>query len=335
MHLFRNPEIRRALWCLLAVTDVCTGAGFFVSAACAAAVLLTCVLLGTLFFLWTADRYRRIAALSVQLDRILHGDLSVDLAAAAEGELSILRDELHKMVVRLCEQTAISQAEHKRLADAIADISHQLRTPLTAMHIDLSLLQAGNISEEKRSKLIGEISMLVTRFDWLVEAMLKLSRIDADAVRFQMQPTEARSVVRRAAQPLEIPMELRGQTLLLEVPEGISLLCDPAWTAEAIGNVLKNCVEHMPSGGQLAVRALETALFTELVIEDEGTGFDPEDLPHLFERFYRGKNAAAQSAGIGLALSRTILAAQNGIIKAENRPEGGARFIIRLYKTIV
>ncbi len=335
MHLFRNPEIRRALWCLAAVTAVCTGTGFLVSAACAAAVFLTCALLGALFFIWTADRYRRIAALSVQLDHILHGDLSVDLAATAEGELSILRDELHKMMVRLSEQAANSQAERMRLADAIADISHQLRTPLTAMHIDLSLLQAGRLDEERRQKLIGEISMLVTRFDWLVEAMLKLSRIDADAARFQMRPVSAGTVVRQAAQPLEIPMELRGQRLRLEVPEDISMLCDPSWTAEAIGNVLKNCMEHMPEGGQLAVHAEETALFTQLVVEDEGAGIDPEDIPHLFERFYRGKNAAAQSVGIGLALSRTILAAQNGTIKAENRPEGGARFIIRLYKTVV
>lgn len=335
MHLFRNPEIQRALWVLLAITAVCTGAGFLMSAACAASIFLTCALLGALFFVWTADRYRRIAALSVQLDHMLHGDLSVELAAAAEGELSVLRDELRKLMVRLCEQSASSRAERMRLADAIADISHQLRTPLTAMHIDLSLLQADHLTEEKRQKLVGEISMLVTRFDWLVEAMLKLSRIDADAVRFQMQPVSAGMVVRQAAQPLEIPMELRGQRLLLKVPDGISLLCDPSWTAEAIGNVLKNCMEHMPEGGQLSVRAEETALFVQMVVEDEGAGIDPEDLPHLFERFYRGKNAATQSVGIGLALSRTILAAQNGTIKAENRPEGGARFTIRLYKTIV
>lgn len=162
--------------------------------------------------------------------------------------------------------------------------------------------------------------------------MLKVSRIDAGAVRFRQERVCALDLVRRAAQPLEIAIELRGQSLSMDVPPDLPLWCDLQWTAEAVGNVLKNCVEHMPQGGTLTVRAAGNAIYTELIVEDDGAGIDPADLPHLFDRFYRGKNASPQSAGIGLALTRMILSAQGGTIRAENRAEGGARFMIRLYR---
>ena len=105
------------------------------------------------------------------------------------------------------------------------------------------------------------------------------------------------------------------------------------WTVEALGNVLKNCMEHAQS--VVRVGARETALYTEITVRDDGPGMDPDDIPHLFERFYRGKNANQESFGIGLALSRAILAAQNGTIRAENAREGGALFTLRVYKGVV
>ena len=332
MSFLRNPEIRRALLCVFGVTAACAGAGLLVSVPCALLALVSCVLLGTLFFVWTRRRYRHIAALSEQLDHILHGNDSVELSAFSEGELAILRDELYKMTVRLREQADALLADRARLADAMADISHQLRTPLTAMHLNLSLLQSGTVSEARRMALLQEVAALLTRFDWLVDAMLKVSRIDAGAVRFRQERVCALDLVRRAAQPLEIAIELRGQSLSMDVPPDLPLWCDLQWTAEAVGNVLKNCVEHMPQGGTLTVHAAGNAIYTELIVEDDGAGIDPADLPHLFDRFYRGKNASPQSAGIGLALTRMILSAQGGTIRAENRAEGGARFMIRLYR---
>ena len=134
------------------------------------------------------------------------------------------------------------------------------------------------------------------------------------------------------AAPLAVPMEVRGERLETEVG-GEMLLCDPGWTVEALGNVLKNCMEHTQS--VVRVGARETALYTEITVRDDGPGMDPDDIPHLFERFYRGKNANQESFGIGLALSRAILAAQNGTIRAENAREGGALFTLRVYKGVV
>ena len=125
-------------------------------------------------------------------------------------------------------------------------------------------------------------------------------------------------------------MELKGQELILDLG-GAALTADPAWTAEALGNVVKNCVEHTPEGGTVTVTARQTPIFTEICVTDTGPGIDPEDLPRLFERFYRGKNAGEHSVGIGLALARQIAAAQNGTLQAANRPEGGAKFTFRFY----
>ena len=140
--------------------------------------------------------------------------------------------------------------------------------------------------------------------------------------------------VEKAAAPLRIPMELREQSLVMR-PSGARFTGDLAWTTEAVSNLLKNCMEHTPLGGTVTAAARETALFTELVIADNGPGFDSAELPHLFERFYKGRNAAAGSIGIGLALTRSILAAQNGTITAANAPKGGAVFTVRFYKSVI
>lgn len=327
----RNPEVRSALLYAVVVTVVGSLAGMLVSPISALIVLLTGLLLGVPFFLWTRRRYRQMASLASVIDAILHGADEMDLSAYSEGEFGVLRDELYKMTVRLREQADCLRADRARLADAMTDISHQLRTPLTAIRLNLSLLRDGTATASQRLTLLQETLSLLDRFDWLLDAMLKLSRIDAGVVSFQREMTGALALVNRAAQPLQIPMELHGQSLLIDIPADLTLFCDPPWTAEALGNILKNCMEHMQAGGTLLVRATGNALYAEVIVEDDGSGIDPDDLPHLFERFYRGKDAPIQSAGVGLALTRTILAAQDGSVRAENRPAGGARFTIRLY----
>ena len=131
-----------------------------------------------------------------------------------------------------------------------------------------------------------------------------------------------------------VPMELRGQALVVETGD-TGFDGDRLWCAEALGNLLKNCMEHTPSGGTVTVRAEETALYTRITVRDNGEGFDPEDLPLLFNRFHKGKNALPGSIGIGLALAQAVIAAQDGTIKAENAPEGGAMFTVTFYKGVI
>lgn len=169
---------------------------------------------------------------------------------------------------------------------------------------------------------------------WLVETLLKMSKIEAGTVTFKKERLDVHELVQKACEPLLIPLELRDIKLQIATNEA-GLTGDLDWLAEAIGNIVKNCMEHTPEGGQITINAEENAIYTVLTVEDTGHGFDKNDIAHIFERFYKGKNSGSESVGIGLALSRTIITGLDGTIKAENGKNGGARFEIRFYKNIV
>lgn len=357
MNFFRNPEIQRSLLLHIIVTICATIAaalfgylfcsfpdrlltsvpyGFsdmFPAVVCALPVLALCLLFTGMHLFSTRLRYRKIQQLSQEMDKILHGAEALRFSDYKEGELSILKIEIDKMLLRMREQSEALATDKSYLAASMADISHQIRTPLTSIRLVLSLLSEPELSQERRMELVQQLDLLISRIDWLIEALLKISRLDAGTAVFNTQHVTLTQVVRMAFAPLEIPMELHGQTFSFpDENRQDTISVDLSWTAEAVSNILKNCMEHTPSGGNIRVTALQNAIFTELVIEDDGPGFDKADLPHLFERFYKGKNSGEQSVGIGLALARMILARQNATIKAENRAEGGARFVIHFYQ---
>lgn len=276
------------------------------------------------------QRDRQLARLTREITEVLHGESALAMGAHEEGEMGILRSELHKMSQRLVEQKERLQADKVSLAASLADISHQIRTPLTSLSLITERLR-GETDPTMRTRLLREQLTHLRRIDWLISALLKLSKLDAGTALFQNQPVDLRELVRQALEPLLIPLELKEITLEEEVTTGAGYLGDLAWSAEALTNILKNCLEHTPSGGTIRISGDQTPLFARLVIEDTGPGIHPGDLPHLFERFYRGKHASDQSVGIGLALARLIITRQGGTIKAENQSQGGARFLIHLY----
>ncbi len=331
----RNPEIRRNLviWSFMAVCFTIAAAFLDVRFGLLSAAF-------SLFFMGsvlreTYLRYRQLAQLSLEIDKILHDNIRFDLSRFAEGELSILSSEVYKMTVRLREQADALQKEKDYLADSMADISHQIRTPLTSMNLIVNFLSEDTLSEERRLQLTKELFRLLSRIDWLITTLLKISRLDAGSVQMVREPVLLQDVVKKAADLIAIPMELREQKLVIQAEKGAGYLGDFAWSVEAVGNILKNCMEHMPEGGTITISIHDNTLFTELVISDNGSGFAPEDLPHLFERFYKGKNAKDDSFGIGLALSRMIVQAQDGTIRAANGKDGGAEFVLRFYKTTI
>ena len=189
------------------------------------------------------------------------------------------------------------------------------------------------LTDECRNQLTNELYELLDRIDWLITTLLKISKLDTGTVSFNKETVSLETLIKRSCSPLLIPMELRGQELILRA-EG-DFYENPAWTSEAVGNIVKNCMEHTPDGGRIEINAAETALYSEIVIMDNGTGISPEDLPHIFERFYKGKNSDGKSFGIGLALSRMIIAGQKGTVKEENRKNAGAMFTLRFYKGTV
>lgn len=331
---FRNPEIRRSLLRWVAATVVLALLGLLWSRSAAVWSAVVGVVLGLLHFGETRRRYARLAGLSREIDRVLHGASRDQLDRYQEGELAILHNELSKMTIRLQKQAEALAQDKRFLSDSMADLSHQLRTPLTSLRLVVSMLSDEEIPEDRRLELLRELHSLLGRLDWLIETMLKLSRLDAGTVHLAAEPVDASELVRAAAAPLAVPMDLRDLRLTVNVEAGATFLGDLSWSEEALSNVLKNCMEHTPPGGEIRVTVRTTPIYTEFLVEDSGPGIAPEDLPHLFERFYKGRDATPSSIGIGLALAQQIVTRQNGTIRAANGRRG-ARFTIRFYRETV
>ncbi len=334
MKKWKNPELRRELIWYIGGAIGLTAAGYWIEPICGLLCLGGGLFFTTLHWWMARRRYRAIAGLSQGIDRILHGQDKVLITESSEGELSILRSEIQKMTIRLQEAADMLLADKHRLMDAMADVSHQLRTPLTSMNLMVSMLSEENLTLERRIGLARELRKQLQRIEWLVETLLKMSKIDAGTVVLRKESIAVATLIQKAIEPLTIPMEVRGQTLRVSVQEE-RWNGDLLWTTEALGNVLKNCMEHTPVGGDITISVTETVLFTEIIVQDSGNGFAKEDIPYLFDRFYKGKKAATESVGIGLAFARMVIAAQNGTIQADNAPEGGAQFTIRFYKSVV
>lgn len=333
MRLLKNKEVRGALlWQLSVAVIACFVCFRFDLRAGLTAVVLS-LLLMMIYCISTYKRYQRISSLADDIDQVLHGDSSIDFDSYSEGELSILHSEIYKMTIRLREQQQTLTREKAYLADSIADISHQIRTPLTSINLLVERLSASGLTDECRHRLTNELYELLDRIDWLITTLLKISRLDAGTVQFKQEQVSLEELLKKSCVTLLISMELRGQELLIHADGAFH--GDFSWTCEAIGNIVKNCMEHTPEGGRIEIEATENALFSEIIIRDNGTGISPEDLPHIFERFYKGKDSDGKSFGIGLALSRMIITGQGGTVKAENRKPVGAMFTIRFYKGTV
>lgn len=321
---------------MLAGAGFCAAGGIWISGKAALLLSAACLLFYVVYLCSARKRYGKMSGLAAGIDQMLHSGKMLDLSAFREGELSLLEDELSKLMIRLREQNDQLKKEKVRLADSIADISHQIRTPLTTANLLLASLkkeQEAPVQPGSIHTRLLELTRLLERIEWLISALLKMAKLDAGTVNFRTEELTFAQVVRKAMEPLEIPMELKEQELVCRLEGGV---CgDRLWLVEAVGNILKNCMEHTPSGGRILVEGTENAIFSQLLIQDTGPGIAKEDLPHLFERFYKGASSSEQSVGIGLALARSIICAHNGSVQADNCPDGGAEFRIRFYKTVV
>ena len=333
--MFRNREFRQFAVFYFLGAAVFTALGFAAGTESGILCLGFSVVFGTAFFMFTKARYKRIAEISKQIDLVLHNEEHLWLDGLDEGELSILYSEITKMMLRIREQNEALKKDKTQLADSLADIAHQLRTPLTSANLILSFLESEPDGNERR-RLVRETEELLVRMDWLISSLLKLSRLDAGVVEFQTEGAEAGSLIQNALRPLLIPMELHNIELKTDVPKGMRIQCDPAWLSEAVQNILKNCMESAGENGRIEISCEDNPLYTGIIIHDSGAGFKEEELPRLFDRFYRGKDsgngAGSTGYGIGLALCKRIITQQGGTVAAKNHPQGGAVFSIRFPK---
>lgn len=334
MKIFRNRDFKAASVAIVILTVVFSAISALIRPISGLLTFALGLIFYMIYYYSSKKRYDRMEKLTDDIDKILHGRKDIRIDDNLEGELSVLQNELTKMLIILNEQNDKLNLEKKFLSDSIADISHQLRTPLTSINLILSLLHEPDMTEEKRLELLQKLSQLISRTDYLINVLLKMSKIDAGTVTFEKKQVSVKELVSKATEPLEVALELKGQTLITDFKDE-SFIGDLSWTTEAMGNIIKNCHEHTPQGGTITVKAESTPIYTEVTVADSGSGIDPDDLANIFERFYKGKNSSDSSFGIGLALAQTIITGQDGTIKASNGRDGGAQFTIRFYMQTV
>ncbi|WP_010283689.1 sensor histidine kinase [Bacillus timonensis] len=334
--MVRNREIQVLLLALVTISLVALLIAYFLfSGTVALLVLITSILLIGCFLVFTKWRYREIENLSGYLRKITSGDYSLDVRDNHEGELSILKSDIYKVTLKLSEHSSLLQQDKLKLTNAISDISHQLKTPLTSMMVMADLLGEAKLDVEKRVEFTNNIRVQLERIEWLVSSLLKLSKIDAGTVPFKKDTVYVSELVERAVHPILVPMDVKQQKLIVEGEKEVSIIGDFNWTAEALINILKNCVEHTQEGGSISILFSENALYTEIIISDNGKGIAKEDLPYIFKRFYKGKNAGEDSIGIGLAMAYSIIKSQQGDIEVRSAEGKGTTFIIKFYKQVI
>lgn len=295
--------------------------------------LLSGAVLLAVFIYYTGRRYKQIADLNDYLVRVLAGADVPEINCQEEGELSILRTNIYKTATTLKTQNEQLADDKIQLAQALADISHQLKTPLTSMMVlnDLLICEDNGM---KREEMLKTQSAQLDRMNWLIQTLLKISKLDAGTIVLKKEEIPAEKLIEEAIKPFMIQFDVRNIAYITEC-HAQTVICDLNWTVEALQNIIKNCIEHMDDGGTLSISTGDTNIYSQITVKDNGCGISAEDLPHIFERFYKGKNSGKDSVGIGLALSKRILEGEQGDISVESTEGVGTVFTVRLYKTII
>ena len=296
-------------------------------------ILLFSILWMTIIILYLRKRDKKIKQITNYINQIKNKKYDLNIKENTEDELSNLKNELYKITIMLKEESEISKKDKENLKMSVEDISHQLKTPLTSITIMLDNLKDNpNMEEKTKQKFIFEISKQVEWINWLVISMLKLSKLDANVVQFYDEKINLKKFIGEIIKNLEIPIEVKNQKIIIDGNENVSFIGDYKWQQEAITNIIKNCIEHNANNGTIYINYEENSLFTKITIRDEGEGISKEDLKHIFERFYKGKNSSENSVGIGLALAKNIIEKNNGMINCKSELDKGTEFVIKYMK---
>jgi len=286
-------------------------------------VLLAGAIAG-LFLKYNHGKDKELKQITRYIEEINQRNYKLDIEDISEDELSILKNEIYKTTVMLKEIAENSVKAKLDLKKSLSDISHQLKTPLTSILVILeNLIDDPDMEAKLRTDFIQDIKREIMNINFLVQSLLKLSKLDSDTVVFLREEVAVRRIIEAAIQNVAMLCDLKNVRVEVESMDAEPMItCDFRWQVEAVTNMLKNCVEHSPDGGRVIIRIEKNNIYTSISIRDFGDGIDEEDLRHIFERFYKGKNATADSVGIGLALAKAIVEADQGSISVRSGENG-------------
>lgn len=291
------------------------------------------LILSIIVFKYNHSESKKINEITKYIEEINRGNYKLNIEENTEDELSILKNELYKITIMLKEVAENSQKDKTTLKDSLSDISHQIKTPITSILIMLdNILRDENMPEDIKKDFIKDIKREIINIKFLVESILKLSKIDSNSIKFIKKEVFIKDIINEAVKNVSMLSELKNIEIIVSGDDSIKTICDLKWQVEAITNILKNCIEHSYENRKIYINYNQNNMYTELKIEDNGTGIDAKDLPHIFERFYKGKNSSSDSVGIGLALSKSIIESNNGYIQVDSKLNKGTTFIIKYLK---
>lgn len=274
-----------------------------------------------------------IDELIIQLNKINNGDYELKIEENTEGELSKLRNELYKTTILLKEAAINSEKEKNNLSNSIADISHQLKTPITSIRIMLDNIEENpNMDDSTREEFIEEISKQVNWISSLVISLLKLAKFDAGAIVMRDEKINLNKLIDNVLDNIAILIDVKNINVKKKIDSDIYINADYNWQLEALTNIIKNAIEHSKQGSTIYINVENNLVFTRLRIKDDGEGINKKDIKHIFERFYKGEGSAESSIGIGLSLAKTIIEKENGTIKVQSEKGRGTEFIIEYFK---
>ena len=287
----------------------------------------------SIFMRYVLIQEKELKEINEYIKEVNNKNYSLKIEDNKDGELSRLRNELYKTTVILREAAENSEEEKEKLSIAIADISHQLKTPLTSIRIMLDNISDNpDMPQEIREDFIQDISKQVEHMSSLVISLLKIAKFDAGTIKMENEEIDAKKLIDSVINNLVILIEIKEIEVITKIDEKAIFIADYKWQQEALTNILKNAIEHSQPKSNIYIIVENTSIFLKIKIKDEGQGIEQKDLKHIFERFYRAKNCNEDSIGIGLSLAKTIIEQNNGYIKATSEVGKGTLFEIKYIK---
>lgn len=266
------------------------------------------------------------------IEQINKKNYELQIDSISEDELSILKNEIYKTTIMLKESAENSNKDKLNLKKSLEDISHQLKTPLTSILVMLdNIIEDPDMDINIRNDFIRDIKRNVVNINFLVQALLKLSKFDANTVHFIKQENDLKEIIKESIKNVSTLCDLRNINIKLNIKESSKIICDSKWQIEAITNIIKNAIDHSKDNSTVTINSSNNNVYSMIEIIDKGEGISKKDISHIFERFYKGENATSDSIGIGLALAKTIIEEDNGSISVESN-KNGTKFTIKYFK---
>ena len=295
-------------------------------------LLVISIVIFLLIFFYDKKEKRELDKIIDYLKELNRGNYDLKIDLNSEGILSILKNEIYTTTVMLREMASREYLDKITLKENLANISHQLKTPLTSISILVDNLCDEEVDKKTELEFLNDIKRQVDNINYLVIVLLKLSRFDANVITFKKDDINVKKLILECMKNLDVIREVKNINIHVSGANDVEFIGDYKWESEAISNIIKNAIEHTLNDKNIYISFKDKSIYTEIIIEDEGLGMSEKEKNRIFERFYKGSSTNSNNFGIGLSLAKEIITKDNGKIIVKSEVNKGTKFIIRYYK---